>query len=751
MRYMCLAILAASALASSAQDSEKTFSFRENLVGTKQVLEELSKKAGVRLTAGKAVENDPLYLKVENATLQETMKRVAAACSAEWEKTSDGYRLIRSASLQDKHYRANLQAKTEAFRRAIPEFMKEHASDQKWDVQRVTQLVADERKRREDILKQASNPSDEPNTQTYVNISDSSQANPAGIALYGVIGRLNPSDLASIPANGRWVYSSQPTRMQKPLPIDANVIISSFVRAQNLLASVAGSDAQPQSNVHFTGGLDIDARPITGNVGRVLLICSRPSSSDDLAVQLKFFDGKGFLLGSAVKTLSANNTSGQQLSGIKTSAGSLRFSAESQEYLRLMASSAGGGGGRGGQNFSLAFGGNDGDFIQMDSGSMEQAKPISEGLLGKLAHPETTDPLGYFVAEALDQGIEGNIACCLPDSSLLELSRRATGDKVVLSALLEGLPGVEGLQADGWTVLSAVDPYVAETQRTDRAALGAFVRSALSKGYANLNDMAALAATLPLDYEARGMESVYLGVILPESTQALNQLLQRSRNMLALYGTLSADQKKLLAAGQTIAAGTFDRRQMSLANDLVFGSSANARGLVLGKGTSIGINKTTGDTPPRDARESLESEKTERLPSGILPSSPLSMQFLPKEAVYSRLAGGRDGRFLSAGEVGMRNAMAQRVGSDLPASVQLASYTKFRAATLTRMPWSLGLGEDLSVSGTLSDASIDPSSKESSLEEMSDEFKKAVQAGFDSMKNVKFNTMQFGGKPPPNS
>ncbi len=732
-------IVFSAACGSFAQDLTKKVDFAPESLGAKPVLEGLSKLTGVHFSAGKAVENDPLYVRVSDTSIEDLMKRIAEATSAEWEKTSDGFRLVRSANLKGAQYQAYLRKRSDALKAGIANYVKENAKDGRWDVETVNKLVAAERKLREDILRQEG-PLDDPKAQTMVSFSGSMGSSPATVALFAMIPKFSPRELAELPPNGRWVYSSDPTRMQRLFRFDITDPLNRFVAAHNLLADLVGNETNQNPNVHFSGGLDLNAKRIVGPIGKMLLIATRSGVDGSIGLKAKFFDGQGKLIDSAVTSVALAPEPEGAPTKFVTKPDPVALSAVSQEFKKLLGSLEAESGRRSRDNFAIAMMGPDGDVMEASSGASTQAMPISTALLQALQSPETHDPLSFAVKEVLDQTLDGDVVACLPDEAVLQTSQQNPPS-------LQGLRGIQIKQEANWTVISAADPYVAESNRANRAALGAFLRAGLSKGYADLTEMGALSLSLMDQFQEGGLVGRYVKLMLPETSVVLSKLMTDSRSMLSLYGTLSQDQRKLLESGQNLAVGTFDATQNGILSGLVYG--AGGQRTFEGRGRSISMRQTSGDAPPEDPTERLSSEKTELLPNGVPSNSLLGMQFQPREAVFSKLPNARDGRFLTGGELGMQNAIADKLGSDIQANVSIPIYSKFKSATITRIPWTLMLGQNQLERGNLRTASVSPGNTELTLDQMPESFRKAVQAGIDAMKNVKINTMKFGDGPPP--
>ncbi|MER3495989.1 MAG: hypothetical protein C4320_03785 [Armatimonadota bacterium] len=78
------------------------------------------------------------------------------------------------------------------------------------------------------------------NEAAYRRLSALENKGPAKRALFRVITALPPNLLAETPEEGRTVYSTVPTAMQKPMPVNVDAILDSYMREQNTWVDALG-------------------------------------------------------------------------------------------------------------------------------------------------------------------------------------------------------------------------------------------------------------------------------------------------------------------------------------------------------------------------------------------------------------------------------------------------------------------------------------------------------------------------------
>lgn len=740
MRRVLLSILPLmAAVQAIAQDLDRRIDLSFPAQSAKSALVRLTEATGITFEAGGKLGSEPLLIHVTDVSVRDLMPRIAQAMSAEWEKTPSGYRLIRSPGLVRKQETAELDARVAGLRRAISEYLEKNADRRKWDKARVEQSIAAERKRREEMTRAVAS-HDGDGDMVLTTFSSTPSATPAMIALFEVLSTISARDLAAIAPNSRVVFASQPTPMQKAAPFDARKAMNVFLDAHNLLARTLSADAgTTRPNMRFEGGLDLEAKPITSPLGKLLLIVSRRGPDSSLMLHLKIADDKGKVIGTAVAVLSLPPTTAAKALDVKTA--QWTPSPESIELLSLIGAAQ-----ESSRKSSVNVMEINGDRVVFSSDAPRASRPISPALLERLCRPEQDDPLGFYVSEALSAAAVArgdDLVASPPDSAFVGLAG-LLGDKGSLSSAFADLDRI-GLTASvdsGWLVVGAARPAEARAARIDRSALGTLLRTVRNAGYARLDDLGAFAAALPRARGQRGIDRAYLGIVTPEVEQDVYRVLESERGMLELYGLLSNDQRGMLKSQRTLVASGLTPVQKAQLHHMVYDVLSGP--FLEGEGStsmSMAVVSSQGDRPSSPPEETLAKEPTEAYPNGVPPTATLGFAVQQLPAAFTRLPGAIDGRFFSAGELGITLAMAERGNPD---GLVIPTYSRFKPASMSRYSWQLTIGES-GIGGTLADAWVDANAQETGVEGLSAEFQAAMRAAMERMRNIR----SFGPDGPP--
>lgn len=740
-RTLTIMLALAAAWPVAGQDLGKKVSLTLPAVEVKEALRQLGAQTGLKFEASGRVTGEPLLLDVHDVTVQDLMPRIAAAMKAEWEKIPDGFRLTRSPALDRQQENAEVAARTAAIKKSLQRYLDEHQKMGQWDAETLAKLVDAEKKQRERTMKDIERNLAGDNAMMISMASNGSQT-PAGTALYEVLKGISARDLAQIQPGARVVYSSNPTPMQRSTSFDARQAINRFVTAHNMLANAVANEPALPNKVTFQGGLDLQAKPIAGAVGKLLVIVTRQAADSPLTLHLKIADQSGKIIASSQAYVDVTETPTETKLPAPNKA--IKLSEPADELVKLLRED--GESSRSSVNVMEI----NGDRVVMSSGDPEVGKPISPALLDKLVHPDKVDPLSLFVSEALIQASAAkgtNLVASPPDAAFGAyagiLSKESNAGTVL------GLVGQAGMTAeekDGWLVLSPTTPYASRQGRMSRSALGNLLRSIVGAGYARLNEMGAYAASLPVYREEKGPDDHYLQVISPAAYRDYRDMLAVSEGMLVLYGMLSSEQRRVLESGQNLLARNLGPGPSAQVSNIIYNRPSGLP-MIRGEGMAMMMSVSAGDEgggPADFGSDSLSKEPTEIYPTGIPVLASLTLKVTPEEAVYSRLSGSRDGRFFTAGELGMMQGMAEREAST-GNGIRPQNFTKFRSANLAKLEMKLSMNEKQNQSARLRDAWILPNTLDVAMDALPAAFLKKIRDAQERMRNIRVGE----GSPPP--
>lgn len=543
--YLVLATVSLS----QSESPKITFSTVAVPIGT--ALTELSKQAGIRLTASPQVASEIIVLSLKNVPLDDVKTQIAKACSAKWEMVQGGEMLIPDVVVrrqEDQKEKAEYTAQIQKALKRMVEALNPPKKDPK-------KKVDDEEMEMDmDMMFQPRGASSK--------------------AITLLANGIGATNLASIDAKSRVVYSTNPTRMQRQLPGNYSHILGQLVTEHN--AEVARSlkdqannpreiDPMEKRMREMFGNLgDFEPKPIEGTPSKAILVCTRQRMFGGLSLNLLVFNEKGAVVIRGTQMIRAGDSmfGGMDMEDFefgedglpkakaqtKAEAGEkpITYSDTTKELMEL------------------------GNVMTMASNT----KPMSEELKMKLLHPDQYDPLSFTHSEALLATATQRgkpLVAVLPDEmeSFMGMFRATTGETTP-SAYLQSIATAANVSADGpFILVRPLEPAKSRRERIDRAALGLFLRTVEAKGTVFLDDLATYAqkSNSPME-DSLAMR--YFMVFAPNAIQS-GMGGQVSWDMLRFYGGLSTLQKKNMGEGGRLGFNQLSPIQAAALRQMVFG------------------------------------------------------------------------------------------------------------------------------------------------------------------------------------
>jgi len=541
-----------------------------------RIVELLSAASGIPMAATGVFAKDVLLIDVHERSVSEVMGKIAEVTGGAWKNDKGTYRLTRSATAEraqenrEQKYRT-LQIQTEIDR-------SKEIRDGTLTAEQAKALSADFRKKREKNAQYAFVPFGELNNP--VNMA------PSNRALLRLISSLDLSEVAMLIPGDRIAYSNKPTKMERPLTISSDEILSKFMQEQNVWSdAVAGmADSAPSR----FGGDPLDARgSITQVPDRILLVANRTNSSALVQFRLFLISGEqtvgssSLWIGSdAIRKYSSRMVEPSAPSGTK-----IRLSADS---LTMLEATKG--------------------WQRPNQGPAPG--PLAAGI-ALLTHPEKTDPLALAVTDgfvSVAEARHSNLIASLPDE-LVALNFMPNTSSETLDSFLqsaENIGEVGTSEKDGWLVVKPRREYSIRLLRVYRDALGKYLRSIVSEGRASLDAQAEFALnSQPSDYDTYGMP---MGMLLDlNSTQNVDQ----DWTTLKLWGALSLEQRNDLIKGQKIPFKSLTPLQIGLIGHEAYDRTYKSFISMTATSSAVDIHRLM--------------EPTECLPDGLNPDGFLSL------------------------------------------------------------------------------------------------------------------------------
>jgi hypothetical protein len=588
--FLRLAIFSWAALAATAfaQDFDKKISFESTGGTAKQVLKDIGKAAGLTLETAPQTANEVLVIRVKDVTVGDLMKKIAQVTSGVWQQEGEIYRLVADNPKRNAEAQAERTARIKAIKEAIDKLLKGEPKPSASG-----QVIAG-------------------GGGAVMTMGALGSGGAEGEAIKSLLPMLDAATLADIPDDGRMVFSSNPTRMQRPFSRNVGQIIDKLVVEHNKMVDqmkkaedeTTKTEQQIQAEKFARDmGLMPDSRKIEGPASKLLLVAARQQFMDGITLQLKLFDQQGRVAAQGMQniTIRGGAFDFEEIISSQTKPApppdpkdeEVKFSQTSQQLQ---------------------------DFMRgMNPMGGATAKPMPKEVREVLLRPDLHDPLSFIHGEAsvyMAKVRDLNLVANLPDDLTSLFSAFATA-KVSVNSQYKTL--TEGQQtkaevADGWMVVSPARPNEARIRRADRAALTGFIAIANSKGVPSLDDLAAYAMKANPPMESPGA-ILHLAMFAPSAMgQGIGGL--QSWDMLRLYGTLSQGQKSALINRQPIRFGELTAQQSQIVSRLVFGASARLKidtGRQEQGGGLLDMARTFMPSAGTDYRE----EPTEIMPNGL--------------------------------------------------------------------------------------------------------------------------------------
>lgn len=757
-----LMVLVAGAL---AQDTGVKLSYRGPAAPASSILEKLSQKAGVNLTAAVTLRDSVLYLRLKDATLDETMKHIADVLNAEWTKTNDGYMLGRGSNLVEADRRNETNAKVAALQKQIDEMRESVTKAGPWNEAAAKKISDEEQKMRDDFNRQINN--DNGGGRTFAvrgaaSSPDHAYQTPGGRAIVALLANMSPSQLATLVSNARTVFSTNATRMQIPMGNGGSRICEQFIKDQLLLAKASKTTQPPQepgvtrrivvNNMSLDGGSPIGPGNPALGVGVSMLVASRQFFGEGVMLTLVVADRNGQTLSTASMPLLPGQGTSEPIPTPKQGEQPIKLSPLAAEFAKLMDFGNGSGNGsvRAVRAVSLAFSGTNGTFKIRSAGAPAPQPTISAELRDAILNPEKVEPLTLGPSEAMDavaDGSDKNIVAYLPDSMLVPAARRlATPTTVPQFLAYADRMGIASTTEGNWTSLEPKAHISAESEAINRKGLGKILRSLDSKGSLRLDEIAAFAlaqnkAPSDRDFAVAYMRGINMG-FCEESFLPLGS--NEMWGMVQLYAVLTPGQKQQLASDAGLRLGQVTTTQRNLVTSQVFSSSDgpvvtvpddNERTMTLRAGAVM-----------FGGPASVTTERTFVLPNGIPNNGILKMR-ADSETIAQGLYESGGTQVYDADGLAWSRAMADNpnaFGGIGGGNAEMPR--KFRSGTQTNYSFTFQLAQNVSLTRELADLTLGNNGQAGAYEALPKDFRDKVDQKTSQLKEG-FKNMPAGGFP----
>lgn len=748
------------------QDTTQKVTFSSKATSAKLLLEKLSKTTGVTFATSPQTADEVLLVDVADAPLSDLMKQIAKAAGAEWQAEGEGFRLVRPSALNAQQEREYLADRAAKIQKQQKEFQDTLNGQKPLTAAEAAKIAETQRRQVEEITSAAS---EGRRIMTPQIAREAVNANPTSRLMLKLVTSFAPADLARIPAGARVVFSSMPTRVQRPLPAAAGRAIADFVREAEIWLSAMPPQAQtpdPTRQV-FIGLPGGNLSAMEGGLGKVLFIVQRSQFNDGLQVEVRVADRAGKIAANTMRMLSlgggANFFAGGRV--VSTSAApanpapapasggaplevsnagkehaAFMMQSPSRNQVSFIASPATAGGGT---RVSIAT-----TVEAFAIGGAAPASPnkplaLSQEWRGQLLRPDLNEPLGYVVSDlfsSLAKVRKRNLVASLSDRALIALSTRAQQrvTDVQLLEMAQNELDMKVEESDGWLNVQPKFPFHERSVRVDREELGRLLGSIQKDGRMTLDALCRYALSRSQPAPNPAFDLRYVNALFPTEAGDF-QAASGNWKIHQLYATLSADQRRSLGNGGRLALGSLSNQQAAIVNAMVYddlqgplyreirpgqnpNEAAEYRSMMFATEGGMIMSMGPGQT--------LLNERTEFLPAGVPPNGILTLQASTQDAVLAtKKDGSADARFFTAEAYGAYTGIAPNIvlAGSSGGNLSMPVYDTFRPAQQQALDFLFEFSPQASLSKQLRDAWFLPGSTAGSFNMLPPSFRQRVE------------------------
>ncbi|HTQ09802.1 MAG TPA: hypothetical protein VMI31_07000, partial [Fimbriimonadaceae bacterium] len=545
-----------------------------------EVVEQLGKAAHARLFAPKAFWSDILAVRVKDVPLRIVLAKIGDLTAADWEKTSEGYTLTRSTPKLRAEEKAELDAQTQVFQKAIDDAKAKVAKLEKWNEDTAKSVALEIRGIRQPTPN--SNGVFVIGQNAWQKMRDLNARSPSGRALTRIEATLDAKELAQLPLDYRIVFSDQPTPMQRALPQAALAALQSIVDEQNVWSDVLQT-VLPEGPSSFPISGSTDAFHSAPGKALFAITKTRQMGSVGANVELMISDRKG--------TVVIRDSDGMGVSREMGASGAPKPAATEPTLAQ--------------SPFEQAV-----TKLRSDRNRFMQ-RQVPPEVADMLLHPERIEPLSLSAGDSLVKIADAenlDMVADIPDEAMF-MGSFPSGWKKTAGSVLGMVGYICNIdRPDGWLIVSPRMPNTERAERVDRAVIGDYVRAVYAKGSATLDESAA--------YATHSTGPVYqsIGSLI---ASLLCQTGYADANTLRFYGDLDPDQRRMLATGRGLLFSRLNGAAQEAVEKMVFGPNSNLQ-----------FRQQPGRFNVDQANSfynGISSEATEALPRGIPANSMITM------------------------------------------------------------------------------------------------------------------------------
>ena len=601
------------------------------------VLNELSKKSGSRMTTVPQLKGEILIASVKGHTITEIKTGIAAAVGGVWKDLS-GESQLQLDTERDAREAAEARKTAVLETSAAKAKYLQDNPETKWTADFAkAQVRADQDQARKIMENIRGNNENMPNiTITSINSNDQS---PATAFLRKIIANLSPDFIAGLPANRRVVFSTRPTAMQKTMPVGTVAMENAFVSEMNVL-NAAIKDAPPlDPSVTYNSSLN-QSKAVSLPLGKVLLAAKRNSEAKGVNFELIISNPAGEIIAKTQTWLQAEKEKGEE-SDVAAPSGGYQPSDFNTKLAKALKSSN-----PGSQSISSNRTSPNGpEFVILSTDT--PTPPVDPAALAFVSDPVKNEPQSALVSESLHQfgtAAKKDFIACVPDSLVTGLPAAFSGESMNWEQYLQTLDqnNTRVTNAGPFLVFSPAICAESRSSRVNRAEFSKFFRPLVANGYSRLSEASSymLAKTWPNSFDAS-----YTAMVSKEADY--NIFSSGKMDYLRLFGAMNRVQ----AQGNQQKFGIMGQppRAKDILSNLLYNSGGAT---IIGKGSMVMVSMGDG---PKDQPKAptLAQESTEMFPNGLPQNGVINLNYSETACYFGRSKSTTQGKFFTAEHLGM--------------------------------------------------------------------------------------------------
>ncbi|AIE87893.1 hypothetical protein [Fimbriimonas ginsengisoli] len=701
MRRFAFALLLGLGSIAFAQDAGTKVTFTGRAARVETILAGLSQASGVKLSASAQTADEILIVSAKDVSLSDLMARIATATSGEWHQTADGYRLAQSVGARTREENESLNARVTAIRKGIAKHLQPPKKSDK-----------------------SEDPEGPPMEMFGGNDA----------SLYQIVAKADLNAIAALRTGERVVFSTNPTRTQRPFAGNVISLINAYVAEHNKQVSQQPAPEQsPEMDKmpdFVKKMMDRMTKPV-GQVSKALFVVSRMGlgTFGMMQAELRLYDAQGKVALTTPTMLESTDTSisemMQQIGATKPDPKKPKTTATPIDMTEDT------------KAFQAAF--------KSSGMSGMQGLKIPATILDKLYRPDQYDPLSFLATDevlSLAKKTGKPVVAVLPDDIVSLLSSVMPNQNPTVEQFeksLESEREAKVVEDPAWLVIKPSHPAEARDARIDRKALARLLDAARTKGVASLDDVAQYALKAPSPMEG-GLGSLYVLLLVPG---AFSQSLSGFTNweMLRFYGTLEPVAKQTLLNGGRIPFSGLTAYQHEQVRRMAYGAMPSLEIEEAGKkndGFPSFMRAFIGGSG--DYRE----EPTELLPNGLPGDGyvemkgsiePYASAVTPDGTVTPASMAILDADMLAMFKMLREDAKLGPMASMMP------NPDKVKLGQKTVMAFTFQVAPTVAMHQTLNDHQMAKDAQVTSMANLPDNFKQLIATRQDALKKSPFGSL----------